>query len=149
ETTEFQDIDDAWSDAVKALDQAGIQVSDLPLFLVFGQPAGGEKTFFEAAQLSLTVSHEPSGDRPLHVYANRDAIFVTCAGASLSGRQAADLGRAVVPGMNGPPPMDAEYYSQNPDDIFKTNLPKKQQARIRDIIRRAHEERRALTEEDQ
>jgi hypothetical protein len=42
--------------------------------------------------MSLPVGGVPSrADAPLRVYANRDAIFVTCAGASLLGRQAAIL----------------------------------------------------------
>lgn len=148
DVSEFPDIDRAWSEAVQALEKAGIAVTDLPLFLVFGQPAGGEKVFFESAQLGLTVSNQPPGEQPLHVYANRDAVFVTCPGASLLGRQAAVLTSPPDSGLNGAAGIGPETFfgGGNPDDVFKTNLPKKQQARIRDILRKAREEGRDLTE---
>src|SRR5205085_10340970 len=67
---------------------AGIDLTAAPLFLVLGRPAGGEAALFQAAQLQLAVKMAPPrGDAPLHVFANRDGIYVTCAGASLLGRQ--------------------------------------------------------------
>jgi hypothetical protein len=42
--------------------------------------------------MNWVIKQAPVGSRfPLHVYANRDCIFVTCAGCSLLGRQAALL----------------------------------------------------------
>lgn len=88
----FPDIDAAWDEAVRALDQAGIGLADVPLFLVLGRPEGSEEALFKAAQVPLVVHHTPPrSDAPLHVSANADGIYVTCAGASLLGRQAAIL----------------------------------------------------------
>jgi hypothetical protein len=90
--SEFPDIDDAWDAAMHSLGQAGIDPRDAPLFLVLGRPEGGEDAFFKAAQLALQVrGAPPGGDQPLHVYANQEGVYVTCAGASLLGRLAALL----------------------------------------------------------
>src|SRR2546428_703171 len=77
----------------------------LPLCLALGRPEGPEDTtgedkackaeellFNQAAQLNLVIRQAPQGSgTPIHVYASREAVFVTCAGASLLGRQAAVL----------------------------------------------------------
>src|SRR5262249_38065845 len=92
EATFFPDIDEAWEEAVQALDQAGISLSEPPLFLVLGRTETPEEQLFQASGINWIVKQAPVGTRhPLHVYANRDVIFVTCAGASLLGRQAALL----------------------------------------------------------
>src|SRR5437660_728089 len=53
--------------------------------------AGGEQALFRAAfptaQRPLRVAGAPAGPAPLHVYATPDGIWVTCAGASLTGEQ--------------------------------------------------------------
>ncbi len=85
----FPDIDAAWEEGMRALAQGGIRVTDMPMFLVLGRPEAPEDHFFNAAQLQLVVKQSPPGPMaPLHVYASRDAIFVTCAGASLLGKHA-------------------------------------------------------------
>lgn len=87
--SDFDDIDRAWDEAVAALDKAGIDLRDTPLFLVVGHSAGGEDALFAAAQVSPIVNGAPErANSPLHVYANRDAVYVTCAGASVLGHQA-------------------------------------------------------------
>jgi hypothetical protein len=88
----FPDIDAAWDEAVRALGQADIGLTDAPLFLVLGRPEGSEDALFQAAQMPLAVRRAPPDPKaPLHVYANADGIYVTCVGASLLGRQAAIL----------------------------------------------------------
>src|SRR5262249_38150569 len=66
EDTEFPDIDRAWEQALDALGKKGIDLTDLPLFLVLGHPEGEEKTLFQAAQLQLVVNQVPHGEAPLH-----------------------------------------------------------------------------------
>ena len=88
----FPDIDAAWAEALKALDQAGIDLSAAPLFVVLGQSQGSEESLFAAAQLPLQVRHVPRRPTaPLHLYASRDGIYLTCGGASLLARQIALL----------------------------------------------------------
>lgn len=89
EAAEFPDIDAAWAEALRALGHASIGITDAPLYLVLGKPAGGEDSLFNAAHLQLAVQQTPRrADAPLHVYANRDAIFVTSTDACLLSAQA-------------------------------------------------------------
>ncbi len=90
---EFPDVEGAWAAAVAELRQAGIEPADAPLFLVLGRPASSLEQFFAASRQPFQVRHAPrTADAPLHVYANREGIFVTCEGASLLGAQVARLG---------------------------------------------------------
>jgi hypothetical protein len=102
EPSPFPRIDEAWDKARQALGEAGIGLTDVPLFLVLGRPQGGEESLFAAAQLQLEVPQAPRDPAaPLHVYANRDAAYVTCAGASLLGRLAAVYAGAGGPAVGG------------------------------------------------
>jgi IcmF-related N-terminal domain len=84
-------IDHAWAEACQALQEARIPL-DTPLFLILGRPEAPEQALFQAARLDLTVRQTPADTlAPIHVYANRDAIFVTCARSSLLGQHAASL----------------------------------------------------------
>jgi hypothetical protein len=88
ESPVFADIDQAWNEAVRALDQASIDLTEAPLFLVLGRPRGTEEALFQGAQLRLQISGVPRrADAPLRVYASRDAVYVTCTGVSLLSRQ--------------------------------------------------------------
>jgi hypothetical protein len=92
EGSDFPDIDAAWDDARAALNQAGIDLTEVPLFLILGRPAAPEEALIQAAQIPLTVKLAPRDpEAPLHVYGNRDGIYVICPGASLLGKQAALL----------------------------------------------------------
>jgi hypothetical protein len=92
EATDFPDIDEAWEEAVDALDQAGVSLTEVPVFLVLGRTETPEEHFFQGAQLNFVVKGAPVGVRhPLHVYGNRDGVFITCSGCSLLGKQASLL----------------------------------------------------------
>jgi hypothetical protein len=97
EAADFPDVDAAWREAVRKLDANGIALADAPLFLIVGRPASGTDALFQAAQVSTTVRAPATPDAPLRVYAHRDAIFVTCEGASAWGRFAAVLAGEVEP----------------------------------------------------
>lgn len=88
-SAEFPDIDDAWDEALASLRHAGLDVTETPMFLVLGRPVGREEALFSAAHMQWAVQQSPKGEgAPLHVYASREAIFVTCAESSALGRQA-------------------------------------------------------------
>jgi hypothetical protein len=90
ESSDYPDIDDAWGKAVLALEKAGIDVAEAPLFLLLGKPDGGERALFEGAEIEFALGGVPSErEAPIRVFGNKDGIFVTCAGASLLGAQAA------------------------------------------------------------
>jgi hypothetical protein len=95
DSSDFPDVDDAWEEAVRALNEAGIHLESTPLFLVLGRPRGTEEALFSAAKIKLAVNQAPRRpDSPLYLYANNDAIFVVCAGASLTGKLATLLAEA-------------------------------------------------------
>jgi len=66
--------------------RAGIDITETPLFLVLGSPAGGIRDFFAASHTDLAVLPvaEEEND-PIQVCGNRDAIYVCCREASLLG----------------------------------------------------------------
>ncbi|MBP3957279.1 hypothetical protein J8F10_18700 [Gemmata sp. G18] len=98
------DIDDAWEAALKSLDAAGIDPTEVPLFLVIGKPRTDLADFFAATKLPFAVRAEPRTEgAPVQVYATRDAVFVVCPGASVLCRLAdifVSEARAAAP----PPP---------------------------------------------
>ena len=80
----FPEIERAWREAVQALERAGIRLNETPLFLILGRPQVSEAALFESAELSLKVRGQPArDDAPIRVFASREAIYLTCAGASV------------------------------------------------------------------
>ena len=86
EESPFPDIDRAWEAAKVALADAGVGLADVPLFLLLGRPDEGEEVLF-GGMATVVAGAPANAEAPLHVYASREAIFVTCAGASLLGAQ--------------------------------------------------------------
>jgi hypothetical protein len=88
----FPDIDRAWQIGCEVLAAAHISVRDLPLFLILGTPEDREqeRSIFHGSQLIVNQSPDNPND-PVHVYATREGIFVTCAGASALGLYARSL----------------------------------------------------------
>lgn len=85
----YPDIDAAWSAGLKALNAAGIDPNEVPLFVVIGKPQSGTADFFAATQLPFTVRAEPrTPGAPVQFYATREAVFVACEGASVLARLA-------------------------------------------------------------
>ena len=83
------DIDLAWGEGLTGLAEAGVGITEAPLFLVLGRPAGSERSLFNAGGLRLMVKQIPRRpDAPVALSANSDVVFVTAAGASLLGRYA-------------------------------------------------------------
>lgn len=96
EISEFPEIDSAWEEAVRDLNEAGVSLKKAPLFLVLGRPLGTEEALFAASQMTLTVNQAPRRpDSPIYFYGNSDGVFITCAGASLLGRQSSILSKPI------------------------------------------------------
>jgi hypothetical protein len=149
-TTAFPDIDAAWAEAREALGNKGIDLTKVPLFLVLGRPKGSEAAMMRGAQLRLIVQEAPArNDAPLHVYANHEGMYVTCAGASLLGRQATLLAGADGEEGDGAQPSHQGDGDGDEGDPFQTQKLTDQQKLIVDLIRRAKEDGRELTEEEQ
>ncbi len=88
ELNEFPDITTAWVDGLARLSSKGVKPADLPLFLIMGQSKAGEEFLFQAGKVPIEVFGPSSGDPPLRLWASRDAIYVTCPGASSLGTYA-------------------------------------------------------------
>jgi hypothetical protein len=83
------EVDRAWVECLTGLGEAGVGITEAPLFLVLGRPAGTERSLFNAGGLRLAVKQVPRrADAPVAVSANADAVFVTTGGASLLSRYA-------------------------------------------------------------
>jgi hypothetical protein len=155
ESNEFPDIDQAWDEARAALNQQGIDLTDVPLFFLLGRPLAAEEAMMQASQVPLAVRKAPArDDAPLHVYANRDGIYVTCAGCSLLGKQAAILAGETDSGLStgsdaspgGASPDFDPTATMSPAQLMHTmsgkDSPEKEVARI---ILRARDEGREIT----
>ena len=107
----FPDIDQAWNEAMKALESVGIRLPKVPVFLVLGRPASEEAHFFEASGIKLALKPSPADpNAPLHVYAEPQAVYVTCRGASVLGELARILALETTqdPGANPEAGMEEE-----------------------------------------
>jgi hypothetical protein len=99
EPTDYPDIYQAWLEARAAIEEAGIPLTDVPLYLVIGRPAGGLASFFAASHLAFPVRGVPGrGDAPIQVFAGAQGVFVTCPGASLLARLAVLLAEGEAEG---------------------------------------------------
>lgn len=146
EPSRYPDLDACWGEAVSALQKSGIGIGDTPIFLILGRFAGDEASLFHAGP-PLAVAGVPGAGAPLRVYAHREAIFVTCTGASISGRQA-DL----LEGQGTYAPSVNSSTGGNLGDIEKSiGMSMASGGALRDvqgIIRRAREENRSLTADE-
>ncbi|MFO0879314.1 MAG: type VI secretion protein IcmF/TssM N-terminal domain-containing protein [Gemmataceae bacterium] len=107
---EFDDLETAWASARQELERVGLDLRMTPVFLVLGRTEGNLEQVFSASRLPLQVRNTPADEQaPLHVFANREAIFVTAEGASLLAVQAARLIEGDVPAVAGPAQPLEEY----------------------------------------
>ena len=105
----FPDIDRAWGEVLQALARAGLSLQEAPLFLVLGRTQSPEPVLFNAAGLHLKLRGVPDrDDAPVRVYASRDAIYLTCGGASV-------LGQFVAP------PDEAEFEATRIPESAQTD----------------------------
>jgi len=75
----FADIDHAWNAGLAELKRNGLELADIPLFLVLGSEGEvQEKSLFDASRLSFNVKEVPVGPAALHWYANPEAIYIVC-----------------------------------------------------------------------
>jgi hypothetical protein len=146
--SEFPDIAEAWDEAMHALAQARLDPRDVPLFLIVGRTQAPMAHLFQAANLPMVVKPTPArDDAPLQVCATRDAIYVTCPGASLLGRHAVWLlGEAVGDGPAFAPVAGSEVNPLDP-----TLAPGRTGSKVDEIaaiIARGAREHRELTVEE-
>jgi hypothetical protein len=83
---DYPEINLAWAEVMHAVAAAGVDMREVPLFLVLGRPGGAEDAVFDAAGLPWRPVPPRRVHAPLHVYVTADAVFLTCTGASVFGR---------------------------------------------------------------
>ena len=109
----FPDIDAAWDAALDELVASGISLQDTPVYLILGETTNSRRNFFSAARLPLTVRQAPlDSSAPLHVSANSEAIYLTCAGASLLGQLELGL-PATSPASSVASPWSSEHSADD------------------------------------
>lgn len=93
DASRYPEIDRAWREGNAALAAAGIDLRELPLFLLLG-PSDDRMCdrLMKSAGYDLIVSGEPQGARPLRFYADRNGIYLHCAGLGCLGRLTATAG---------------------------------------------------------
>lgn len=88
----FPDLDSSWQEGLHALEQAKIDLTQTPLYLVLGRATAGEAEFFQAMGVEWEVPLTPRrAEAPLRMCATRDAVFISLAKASTSGLFSAKL----------------------------------------------------------
>ena len=148
EVTDFPDIDQAWEEINGALRTNGIGWTDAPLFLILGRNVGGEDSLLAGSQFNFPVRAPRRPDAPIHVYANRDVIFLTARDASLLGKHAAILSGEME--LSAPSTVDVGGGGGE-EDMFKTMAPRGEAKEAIDIIAQAQMQGRGvnqLTEEE-
>jgi len=146
EGAEFTDIYDAWQAGMMALKSAGIDIREVPLFLILGRPESGEDSLFAASQLPLPVRNEPRNPAaPLHFFGNNEGVYITCCGASLTGTYVAQLTATQLEAGGGA--MHMIPGKEEEDEGMRTMMPgaSNDAGRVRDILSPALREGRALT----
>ena len=86
----FENIDMAWKAGIDQLERNGLDIAQVPIFLILGSSGEvQEKALFAASRLSLNLREVPQGPAALHWYANPDAIYIVATNTSGLSRLAA------------------------------------------------------------
>lgn len=102
---EYPDILQAWTEATEKLRSERIDIGDLPLFLVLGEPLAGDDALILyssgfAAERKLSFRVPQDGSAVIRLYGGQAGLFVTCGRASTWGslcRQVAEPDAAGLP----------------------------------------------------
>ncbi len=72
----YPDIDQAWKAGLRELQRKGLDLRQIPLFLVVGSTSEQqERAIFQSAAAEFLVSGAPEGNASLHWYAHADAVY--------------------------------------------------------------------------
>lgn len=92
----FPDIDEAWQAGLVELQRCGLDVSQVPIFLVLGSAGEAQgQAIFGAARLDLRIRSLPQGPAALHWFATGDAVYLVLTNTCCLSNLAA-LGRSVL-----------------------------------------------------
>ena len=146
EAARFSDLDACWAEIMAALSKSGIGLGDTPIYLALGRFRGQDGGFFQTGQ-PLAINGAPGDGAPVQLYAHREAIYLTCTGASLAGRQANLLEGAAAagaPSATGSVGINVDK-SIGMSEVAGTGSPI---GDVQQIIRKARDENRGLTADE-
>ena len=99
EASRFPDIDYAWKAGLAEMDKNGLDINQIPLFLIIGSATEQqERSLFGAGRVGLRVRQTPQGPAAIHWYANPDGIYLVATEAGTLSRLA-NLSRTITPDM--------------------------------------------------
>lgn len=104
DVSQYPDIDYAWKEGLKALEQHGLNLLETPVFLILG--AGDDiqaKSLLNASKLSFRVRDTPQGPAALHWYADPAGVYLVCTDTCRLGKLAALAKNAEQFGMPAGP----------------------------------------------
>jgi hypothetical protein len=108
EVSQFQDIDRAWITGLRELAAKGLDLHNIPLFLITGLRDVSDETAFLSGAGFHAVATGPDVEQaaPLRIFANTDAILVMISGVSTTSAQLRAVGGG-SPGVAGGGAMDS------------------------------------------
>lgn len=81
EISRFPDIENAWRAGIEEMRRQGLEITDIPLFVVLGSPNELVTShLFDATRLGFNVRDVPKGPAPLHWFASQEGVFVVLDG---------------------------------------------------------------------
>jgi hypothetical protein len=96
EISRYPDIDFAWKAGIAELQANGLDLTQVPLFVVLGSNSETqEKALLDAAQVPLRVRGIPNGSAALHWFGNPDGIYLMCSEVGCLSKLAVLAKRAV------------------------------------------------------
>ena len=106
----FDDIQRDWRSGLEELRRRGLDLRQIPLYLVLGGESNDQvHRLFKASGIDFAIMQHPAGRSAIYWYANQEAAFVTCNEVGLLShleRRAADrlLESRLIVSPQGPPP---------------------------------------------
>jgi hypothetical protein len=140
ELSPHPDIDTAWEEARRALQQAELALGNLPVFLVLGTVQGGEEIFFQSAastssQLAGSTYAPKSSDAPVRMFAGQNSVFITCSQACLLGEHSRRLNNP--DGSDAAPQATLGVAPAPGSSDFSRTLGAADVAGLQDMVKRA------------
>lgn len=120
EEGEFTDIDRPWRRALEELAQEELYVDDLPLFLVNGlTPQQEQSVFLDASNVEWKVVCPPPNETtsPLRVFADSNAIFVSCTGIGAVSCQQGKIVDSRLAATSGAAPVGSGSQTQQAGEM--------------------------------
>lgn len=125
EASPFPDIDEAWRAGVQALAQQGVDLREMPVFLVLGSSGSDlERAVFEASRLDLPIKGVPTGRPALAWYAGPSGVYLVASQVGCLSRLASEGNRIIAEGAVARTAAEPDLDdSSGPTDIRRTLAP--------------------------